>query len=406
MKCAWPTAAKILTGFLAAAVYATPQTYTVSAKPGVVNYVEGNAFVNGRAVSPETLKATFLNVNDVLSTDIGKAEVLLSPGVFLRMGDNSRVRMVSASLTDVQVELKAGEAMVEADDIVKDNRVTVVDGNGSALIERNGLYRFTAGDEAKVAVLEGKATVFSGDRKMDLGKGREALLADAGKTKKFDTKQQDDLYAWSNVRAEYNAASSYQAAQDVNASSYGGVWGGYGYSGFTNPGWMWNSAFNSYAWLPGNGAFYSPFGFGFYGPGMIGYAPLIYAPVGGGYGYRGSPTGGGSGVVKRPVPVNPVAPPAIGRVVSPAANQMARTQALHSYASSGGFRTATGSVVPVGHASAATYGGGTGHAAVSGGSYSSPGAISSGHASSAASVGASGAGGHSGGGASAGGGHH
>ena len=377
MNRAWPTAAKILTGLFVTAMYAMPQAYTVSAKPGVINYIEGNAFVNGRPVSAQSLKASFLNANDVVSTDIGKAEVLLSPGVFLRVGNNSQVRMVSPSLTDTQIELKSGEAMIEADDIVKDNRVTVLVGGASALIEKNGLYRFTAGDAPTAAVLEGKAIISNGDRKTDIGKGKEALLGQDLKTKKFDAKRQDELFAWSNVRAEYNAASSYQAAKDVNAAGYGGVWGGYGYSGYSNPGWMWNSGFNSYSWLPGNGAFYSPFGFGFYSPGMIGYAPVIYAPIyGGGGGYwngrnrQGVPnqaTAATSGmkVASRPVPVNPVHPPAVGRVTaSPFANQAARTQAVHSFASNGGFRTAIGATVPAGRPAAAA---GPGYAGPSGG---------------------------------------
>ncbi len=413
MKRSWPAAAKILTGFLFTAVCAMPQNYTISAKAGAVNYVEGNAFLNGRPISPHNLKATFVNANDTISTDIGKAEVLLSPGVFLRLGSNTQVRMISASLTDTQLEVKSGEAMVEADDIVKDNQVTVVDGGGSAVIDRNGLYKFTAGAGATASVLEGKTVVYFDSRKTELGKGHEVLLGEAAKPKKFDAKKEDDLYAWSNVRSEYNAASSYQASKDVNASSYGGVWGGYGFSGFSNAGWMWNSGFNSYSWLPGAGAYYSPFGYGFYSPGTVGYAPVIYAPVygGGGWGRRGVPTAGGGGTVARAaVPVNPVRPPALGgRISSPMANQAARAQSLRSYSSSG-FRTGSGMAVPAGRAAAGF--GGASHAAAgasaSHGGFSGGGYSGGGHAGGFSGASAGG-GGHAGGGSpagSGGGGHH
>jgi hypothetical protein len=345
------TAAKILAGISLTAACALPQGYTISAKPGVINYIQGNVFLNGKPVSAESAKALFMNAGDIVSTDIGKAEVLLTPGVFLRLGSNTQVRMVSPSLTDTQLEVKTGEAMIEADNIVKDSRITVMAGGGSLQVDKNGLFRVRAGEDASVAVLEGKATFYNGDRKTDIGKGHELLIAE-GKSKKFDSKQDDDLYAWSNVRSEYNAASSYQAARDLNASSSGGVWGGYGFGGYGNSGWLWNSAFNSYAWLPINGAFYSPFGYGFYSPGLIGYAPLIYAPI---YGYNGYPVAGGGGTVvaKAPVPVNPVAPPAVNaKISSPMASQAARTQALHTYSSNGGFRTATGATVPAGRVSA------------------------------------------------------
>src|SRR5947208_814616 len=109
MECACKRSFEVLLGLLAMAVSAAPQAYTISAKPGSVNYIEGNAFLNGNPISEKDLKSTFLNTNDTLSTDLGKAEVLLTPGVFLRVGDNSQVRTVSASLTDIQIELLRGE---------------------------------------------------------------------------------------------------------------------------------------------------------------------------------------------------------------------------------------------------------------------------------------------------------
>ncbi|MBV9034148.1 MAG: hypothetical protein JO182_06610, partial [Acidobacteriaceae bacterium] len=95
----WKRPALVLSGLLMAAVYAMPQAYTISAKPGAINYIEGNAFLNNKPISDKSLKSTFLGANDTLSTDVGKAEVLLTPGVFLRVGENSQVRMISPSLT-------------------------------------------------------------------------------------------------------------------------------------------------------------------------------------------------------------------------------------------------------------------------------------------------------------------
>ncbi len=367
MKRVSAAAAKILTGFFVTAVCALPQGYTISAKPGAVNFVEGNAYVNGSPVSAQNLKATFLNANDELSTKDGKAEVLLTPGVFLRVGANTAVRMISPSLTDTRLEIESGEAMVEADDIVKDNRITVVAAGATASIERNGLYRFNAGDVPAVAVLEGKLQLLNGDRKTDINKGHEVFLSEGLKSSKFDTKKGDDLYAWSNVRSEYNAASSYQAARDVNSGNYGGVWGNYGYGGWSSPGWFWNSGFNSWAWLPGNAAYFSPFGYGFYGPGMIGYAPVIYAPLNGGGYYNGRTvaSGGGTSARRAPVavPVNPASPPAVGvNANSLASVQAARTQAARTFSSTG-YRTMNGGAISASRATAMVGGGNGGRAA-------------------------------------------
>lgn len=340
MKRVWQTPATILAGLFIAAMYAMPQAYTVSAKPGAVNYIQGHVYLDGRPLSDKGLRATFLNANDTLSTDLGKAEVLLTPGVFLRVGDNSQVRMVSASLTNTQVEVKRGEAMVEADGLLKDNNIQILDHGASITIEKNGLYRFTADDNPTAAVIDGKAEVYLSDKKVDIGKGHETLLAEDLKAQKFDSKKDDDLYAWSNVRAEYDAATSYQSAKNVTVNNYDyGGWGGYGFGPWYGPGWYWNSAFNGYGWIPGDGAAFSPFGWGFYGAGYLPYAPVMVVPVngvGGGV-VNGKTTG--SAVVA----VNANHPPAIGAVTSsPYANNMVRSAVANSFASTGGFRTATG----------------------------------------------------------------
>ncbi|MGI9072449.1 MAG: FecR domain-containing protein [Bryobacteraceae bacterium] len=324
MKRGWHTSSKVLAGLFLVAMYAMPQGYTVSARPGAVNYIEGHASLNDNEISQKTLGKTFLNANDTLSTDVGKAEVLLTPGVFLRIGENSQIRMISPSLTNTQVEVTKGEAMLEVADLLKDNNIEILSRGGSLRIEKPGLYRMTADDPPVAAVIEGKAELSYAGRQVDLGKGKEAVIAADLRREKFDAKKEDDLYAWSNVRSEYNAGASYAAARSYN-NGYGntyGDWAGYpggglGYGYGVSPGWYYNGLWNSWAWMPGDGYFFSPFGWGFYSPAYIGYAPVVYVPVGG----RTAPT---------PVPVNTKRPPVVtvpGSVPrSPAALSAARTQ--------------------------------------------------------------------------------
>src|SRR4051812_369680 len=278
MKSVGKRTACLLAGLMLATGYATPQAYTVSAKPGAVNYVQGAAFLNGAPVEEKDLKSTFLNANDVVSTDLGKAEVLLAPGVFLRISDNTKVRMISPSLVATEVEVMDGEAMLEATGLVKGSSVQVVSRGGSTSIEKNGLYRFFAGDPPSVAVLDGKAAVTYSERKVDVKKGRQVILAENLKPEKFDTKKDDELYAWSNVRSEYDAAATYRVARSAQMGLLGSAYAS-GFGGIGSPGWFWDSAFSSWAWLPGSGAFYSPFGYGFYSPALVGYAPVITAPI-------------------------------------------------------------------------------------------------------------------------------
>ncbi len=213
--------------------------------------------------------------------------MLLTPGVFLRVGSDSEIRIVSPTLTNTEVAVVKGEAMVEAAELVKENNIQVVVNNATVRLEKIGLYRFEAGNPGTAAVIEGKLAVQVGDKKIELGKNREAVLSADLKAEKFKSKDdQDELYAWSKGRDQYDSAASYAAAKSLSTNSYMGGNGGWGYgfsgfSGWGGPGWFWNPAFSSYAWLPGDGAFFSPFGYGFYAPGYVAYAPVAYAPLGG-----------------------------------------------------------------------------------------------------------------------------
>lgn len=411
------------TGLFFAALTASAQRYTISAKPGVVNYIEGVAYLNGAKLSEEAVRATFLAAGDRLTTGAGKVEVLLTPGVFLRIGDDSEIHMISPTLTNTQVEIVRGEAILEAAGLVQDNNIQITDHGAVVTVEKNGLYRFKADNPPSAAVLEGKALVYFGDSKLQLDKDHETILGPVLKAQKFDPKQEDELYAWSNVRSEYEAAGSYQSAKDASLGNYGGGWYDFGYSGFYGPGWLWNSAFNSWCWLPAYGAFYSPFGWGFYSPGAVGYAPVVTVPVYRGGHWNGVPNpnwknhphwSGASTTAT--VAIRTDHPPAVGVVAgSPWAAHEARVQAERSLAASGTFHPASGgsqAFLASTHVSAPAvsvrgggWSGGGGAAARAGGGGGGGWSGGGGHAS-AGGFSGGGGGGHAGGGGGGGGGGH
>jgi hypothetical protein len=345
-----PLAISIAIGSLSMCAWA--QRYVISAKPGAINYIAGSTFLDGRPILQKQVGKSFLSPNDVVSTDIGKAEILLTPGVFLRIGSNTAVQMVSLSLTDIQARVMRGEAMLEVDELTKDNQLGIFAGTGSARIERPGLYRFTGDSQPSVAVISGKAQVSYANQNVRLHKGHEVVFAQTLEKRKFNAKKEDDLYAWSNSRSEYNAAASYQTArnawQNVGVpSGWGGYlgWGGYGLSSFNNPGWAWNPMFSSWAWLPGaDMAFFSPFGYGFFAPAVVGYAPLSYAYTNG-QRWVGPWRGGARNWA--PIAVNPAHPPATGAVPRSAWQERAAS-ARAARVFSSGFRTASGAYVPLG----------------------------------------------------------
>src|SRR4051794_40901150 len=100
---------------LASALFATGLLVAATggsvARPGTVNYTEGSVSLGGQPLGSKQIGQVEAGPGDVLETSRGKAEMLLTPGVLLRLSDGSAVRMISASLTDTKVELMRGEAM-------------------------------------------------------------------------------------------------------------------------------------------------------------------------------------------------------------------------------------------------------------------------------------------------------
>src|SRR5271170_1289520 len=95
------------------------------ARPGTLNYVEGQASIEGAPLSSKSVGNTTLETGQVLATANGKAEVLLTPGIFVRLGDNSTLQMVSPDLTHTEVRLDRGRANVEVDQIYQQNTILV-----------------------------------------------------------------------------------------------------------------------------------------------------------------------------------------------------------------------------------------------------------------------------------------
>lgn len=255
-----------------------------NAVPGTVNYVEGQVAVAGQPVTQQSVRAVQLQPNQVLETGQGRAEVLLMPGVFLRVGDNSAVRLVSPDLLNTQVEVMRGQAIVEVDEFLKGNNLSVMMNGSTTRLDKQGLYDFHAGTNL-VQVFDGKATVEQGDRHKDVDKNHELALT-TWNVQHFDSKaqaEQNPLYAWSNIRSEYEAEASMQSAKNVFV-------GGAPY--WDGPGWYWNPYWDMYGFIPADGIWFSPFGWPFYSP----YVAYYWGPAFGfGFGYRGF--GGHAGFV-------------------------------------------------------------------------------------------------------------
>ena len=96
------------------------------AHSGTVHYFEGDVTVDGVKLVSQVARFSEMKEQSVLHTGLGRAEILLTPGVLLRVGENSTVKMLDNRLVSTRVEFVSGSAMVEAMDdsgsTVKDPR--------------------------------------------------------------------------------------------------------------------------------------------------------------------------------------------------------------------------------------------------------------------------------------------
>lgn len=251
----------------------------ISAHSGTIHYVEGKVTLDGDTVEPHFAQFPEVGNDHVLATEQGRAEVLMTPGVFLRLSEDSSFRMISNQLADTQIEILSGDALLEVDDLPKDNAITVKFLDSTTGLTRKGLYRFDA-ERHVIRVYQGSASTNLGEHTASAHSGKEIKVEnDKLVSDFFNAKDTDPFYRWAERRSEYIATANVSAARQAGAL---------GLTSSTSS-WAWNPYYGMFTFLPGygyagyDGFGYSPFGYYFYSPMTVGYI----LPVSG-Y-YYGSP---------------------------------------------------------------------------------------------------------------------
>ncbi|MEQ1607348.1 MAG: FecR family protein [Pyrinomonadaceae bacterium] len=302
--------------------------YIISARAGAVNYLEGSvSIIRAAGKSGVLLKRDVVEVGDrVTAGPDGKAEILLNPGSFIRLGSNSSFEFGTTDLEDLQIRLDSGSAMFEvfaADEF----RVSVFTPKGKLALIDTGIYRVDVSTDgtALLSVIKGKAEIGEGTATL-IKDGRTGTVGtDTVAIAKFDKDKRDDLAEWSKMRSKeltkMNSALNGQPL--INSLMTGfrrGAWGMYDSFGL----WVYNAAFGGYCFLPFGNGWRSPYG-GWYGNGIYPYWPGFYNPTGGGGGYvpprkvssrvpRIDNTGDGTGKVSTRMPRGSGADESTGKV--------------------------------------------------------------------------------------------
>ncbi|MCU1330916.1 MAG: hypothetical protein JWN34_6286 [Bryobacterales bacterium] len=263
----------------------------VSARSGTLHYFDGSVTLNDAAVEQHPGKFPVIPDNGVLRTALGRAEILLTPGVFLRLGENSAIRMLDTRLLSTRVEFLEGSAMIESDNAdtsVKDSPVTIIYKGYEIQPVKFGLFEISSDS---VRVYKGQATVAAGGNRVVVKDGRQLPFSVALLTEKLDEKNVDDLYLWTRDRSSNLSAANMASARSVAGSVSGfganGVMMGNNNwlaSGVGGGAWYYNPFLGMYTFMPRYGTVWSPFGYGYFSPSTIYsyYSPDRYYWNGGG----------------------------------------------------------------------------------------------------------------------------
>jgi FecR-like protein len=278
------------------------EKFVISAKAGGVNAVTGRATrrSHGTAEWQELSIKEDLEAGDVVRTERdGRVEMLLNPGSYMRIGENSEFELADNSLENLEVRLVRGTAIVEVTGLDgMELLINIITPHTRMAIVRRGLYRVNVfpGDATELIVRKGR--VMLDGSHMKVNGGNKVVFSNTtfsvAKLRDADKKNLDNLEVWSKDRAktvaqanrgftrrDMSLAMASFDAFDRFSPRYSGMW-------------MFSRAFGCYTFLPFYGGWGSPYGSsysngffggccgrssygnpGYYNPGVGGYNPGV-----------------------------------------------------------------------------------------------------------------------------------
>jgi hypothetical protein len=309
------------------------EKFVISAKAGGVNVVTGRASMlpHGNGEWQQLTIKEDLEAGDLVKTGVdGRVEMLLNPGSYLRVGENSEFELSDNSLENLELRLIKGTAIVEVtggDD--QELFIGITTPHTRMSIVRRGLYRVNVvpGDTTELIVrkgrvmLEGSHTKVNGGNKVVFSRNSFSVA----KLKKADKKDLEALEGWSKDRAQTLAKENSRINDrtlTALASSFNDDWFSNSFFRQRRLGfWLYSPGSSCYTFIPYYRSYGSPYGGGYSrsifagGFGSWGWGRGFGNPV-----YGGSPrsVGSGRGNSNGQIYSSP-ASPRVGPSVSPGA---------------------------------------------------------------------------------------
>jgi hypothetical protein len=194
----------------------------ISTHSGLVNFVDGSVSIDSQPISEKPGKFASLKEGSTLQTGAGRAEVLLTPDVILRVGANSAVRMVSNSFADTRVAFLSGSAILESGESA-DTPVTILYRDYEVQSRENSTYRFDS-ESPGLTVLKGKAKVSLNTQSLVIGKDHAMQFTGALHAQEPGDRADDALDRWAKERDQALAADSEAVGKTTDDLSVAEAW--------------------------------------------------------------------------------------------------------------------------------------------------------------------------------------
>ena len=222
--------------------------------------------------------ATIIPAGETVRTGPGGAvEILLNPGSYLRMGENSKVVLDRVELYDIAIRILEGSMVIASKGFDNELPLNVTTGNLKIDIIKDGIYLF---DQGKVVVVDGKIR----DAGNGLVYGKNYKISDdqgyrAQKVKTFTT----GLELWSQKRDETISQANLNVARTIRNTPGLPI-------GSLLDVWLFYPPFGSFIYMPG-ARYRSPYGYNYLAAGDI----PVYNGFANGSGGNAASTSGNTG---------------------------------------------------------------------------------------------------------------
>lgn len=257
-----------------------PAQSVISARSGLVNFLEGVVFLDGQPLMRKSGAFPRMRDGSTLMTQDGRAEVLLTPDTYIRIGEHGSIRMIASDISDTRVELLTGSAIVDSAKAAAGDLVRMMFRDTALHFLRPGHYRIDA-EPPQLRVYDGEAEVTREGKTSHLETSQLLPLDGASVVRRFTRGSDGLLDLWSEERGELIASRllSAGAISDPLLDSGPGVPSDFSsYIGYLPPGSLPVPAAvlstSPLGW-PGVGLGYGPFY-----PGVgVGFAAILPRPA-------------------------------------------------------------------------------------------------------------------------------